>query len=212
MHIASFGTDLAQLRGNRVTTGSEGNCVAARVLGIGLARAESLVRILEVRFTLLRAKPSKDGDAESRGYGGSLRYARRAASERPWRPLFLGVAHSAPNGGAESSNLYDIRATTLGVLGKRLARHTTLCPPSHRVASPGSHTRHGVRAACRCRWPNRTSTPPRTAGDAGRVLRGAERVTEWRWQRNPSVGSGHGIRGARRRPPGGHSLAARGDL
>src|SRR6266513_5286052 len=38
---------------------------------------------------LLRAKPSKGGDAEPRGYGGSNRLARRAASASPRRRPFL---------------------------------------------------------------------------------------------------------------------------
>jgi hypothetical protein len=34
------------------------------------------------RFTLLRAKPSKGGDAELRGYREATRHVRRAASDR----------------------------------------------------------------------------------------------------------------------------------
>src|SRR5205807_9160784 len=37
--------------------------------------------LLSWRLTLLRAKPSKDGDAEPRDYGDMSRYVRRVASE-----------------------------------------------------------------------------------------------------------------------------------
>src|SRR6266404_2230767 len=65
--------------------------VLQRAPGLLMRVTDSRERAFQIApRTLLRAKPSKGGDAEPRGYSGSVRYARRAASDpttgRPRRP------------------------------------------------------------------------------------------------------------------------------